>query len=342
VYPERLHKQSTYVFGRAVIRLWVLTFLLAGCAAPPPQAESYKGSHEGTWKASNDLSDAREKQLGDAFIGREYAFRVLWHEYAVVDPDPDLNAPCPLRAITSSSAGMAVNVPAGTASRGHLVVAARPGETATITGIGFGRSSMTIFSRKPNGVPVFLIVTMPRGRTILLTKTSDCADRQKISDENLTVAWLENVLSQSVLEFIAASPPAVRLPEAQKGLVLSPPKPSNDAVSPGKPSVALLSAYAEPAQVKRGGVVRLSMAFRVNADSTRKVQVSESYELSFEGKPLPNFPVQRTQSRDAGEHNGVYSQQIPNGAAPGTYRFKAEVCFDGTCSSKVSSFEIGP
>jgi hypothetical protein len=320
----------------------VLAFLLAGCAAPQPQAEQYNGTFKGTAKASNDLSGARMEEIGEALIGKELVFRVTWHEYADVDPDPDLRSPCPLKAITSSAAGMAVQVPAGSAERGQLVVAALPGETATINGIQFLRDRMLLFSQKPNGSPVFLSVLMPRGRTVMSTKTTSCGTRQTISDENLTAAWLENALTQTVGELVAPTRPAVALPAAKKGLVLTPPEQSSAAVAAARPAVALLTAHTEPGRVKRGDVVRLSMAYSVTTQGGQQLQVDESYELSFADKPLPGFPVRRTASRTAGEHRGDYNLQTPNGAAPGTYRFKAEVCFEGRCSSMVSTFEIVP
>jgi hypothetical protein len=159
-----------------------------------------------------------------------------------------------------------------------------------------------------------------------------------------TLAW-GSPSSGSASRSSAQDAPAVaevKLSEAKRGLVLIPPTPSNVAVARSKPAVALLAATAEPVRVKRGDVVRLGMAFRVDVGGSQEIKVEESYELSFQGKPLPNYPVQRAKARGAGEHSSVYSQQIPVAAAPGTYRFKGEVCFDGACSSRVSSFEIGP
>lgn len=317
-----------------------LAVLLGGCAAPSRQVETY-GFLEGTIKRSNDLSTTREKQLGDAFIGRDFVFRALWHEYADVDPDPDLGQPCPLKVVTKRAAGMAIRVPAGSAERDQLIVAARPGDVATIKGVVFARDLLTLHSRKQNGQPVYLTVLMPRGRTLIGTKTTDCGSRQKINDENLTVAWLEDVLTGTVLEFVAPALPRAKvdLPEPERGLVLQPPA-SADAVRRHEPAVALLAADAEPKTVRRGEVVRLTMTFSVDAGAARPVQVGESYLLTFNGKPLPKFPVQRAETREAGEHRGVYTQRIPTAATPGTYGFKAEVCVEGVCNSRVTEFEI--
>ena len=317
----------------------ILVSVLAGCSAPSPQAQTY-GFLEGTQSRSNNLSAAREQELGKAFIGRDFVFRVLWHEYADIDPDPNLNDPCPLKAVTHRAGGMLVRVPAGTAERGQLVVSARPGDVATIKGLVFAHDRLTLFARKPDGLPVYISVLMPRGRTIIFTKTTDCGTRQKIDNDNLNVAWLENVLVGSAIEFIAPAAPQVTqvaLPEPAAGLVLQP----SPAAPPREPTVRLLAGQAEPARVRHGESVHLTMQFLVEGDSgTQPVIVKESYGLSHLGKDLPRFPVTRSEARFPGEYQGVYTQQIPRAAAAGVYNFKAEVCLEGRCSSLVSEFAI--
>lgn len=322
----------------------VLAFLLAGCAISPPQLESelYDGVADSSGSvSSNSLSPERQRQIIDAIVGREVVFRVLWYEYSDLDPDPDFRNPTRLKTVTARFPTMNVKVPAGAYERRQLAIGARPGDVVKITGVHFLRDRLSLFTRNPARKVVVISVLMPRGSTIFGGKTGESGIRQTISDENLSAQWLEDVLAQSIVEFVApALPPAtVDLPKAKQGLVLKPPA-SADAVPKREPVVALLSADAEPKTVRRGDVVRLTMTFSVDARSARSVQVEESYLLTFNKIPLPKFPVRRTELREAGEHRGVYSQQIPTAAAPGTYSFKAEVCVKGTCSSRTTEFKI--
>lgn len=319
-----------------------LAVLLSGCAAPQRESELYAGVADSSRSASNDLSRERQQQILDAFVGRELVFRVLWYEYSDLDPDPDLRNPTVLKAVTARFPTMNVKVPAGAFERRQLAIGARPGDVVKVTGVHFLRDRLTLFTRKPDRSVVVISVLMPRGRTIIGTKVCDVCVRQTISDENLSAQWLEDVLSQSIVEFLAPAPPQVALPEAEKGLVLRPPAPSVGAAAHRQPTVTLLAAGAEPATVRRGERVRLTMMFSVDAETAQPIQVEESYLLTFNGKPLPKFPTQRAEARSAGEHRGVYTQQIPMAATPGTYRFKAEVCAEGACNSRVTEFEITP
>lgn len=109
---------------------------------------------------------------------------------------------------------------------------------------------------------------------------------------------------------------------------------------PAAPGLRLLSARAEPGQLRPGDTLRLTMQFAVDGVGSAGVPIRESYELSLDGAVLPRFPVERTETRGPGEHRGVYSQQIPRGARPGVYRFKAEVCLEGACSNRTTEFII--
>jgi len=323
--PIRLQKELW-------LSIWIIALLVAACA-PLRQAERYKGSYNGVQNFGSKLSAAHMRQIGDAFIGREVVFRVLWYEYAYIDPDPNQQGNDPPK----------VKAPKGALARGQLAVAAYAGDTAKITGIQFQRDRLYLFCRKPNGAPVFLRVIMPRGRTLLLGfKTSGDLTRKKITDKNMNAAWLENVLTQAAVEFIEAPMQAVQLSAAPKGLELSAPGPPEATRAAGETSVTLLDADAEPALVRPGETLRLNMKFKVATPAAGKIRLKESYGLLFQGQPLPNFPVQRMVSRAAGEHSGVYRQRIPVNAAQGVYRFKAEVCYEQMCSSRVSLFEIVP
>lgn len=318
-----------------------LVLLLAGCAAPPPQAERYRDLYDQALSGGNELSPSRITEFRDAFVGRDIVFRVLWYEYAFIDPDPDFDAPSGLKTVISRSGGMVVKVPAGAYERHQLSVAAGPGDVAKITGIAIQKNYVLLFARKPDDRVVVLTVTMPRRTTIFGMKQSESTSRITITDQNMSVPWLKNVL-QTAVEFVASAPALkqVKLPEAEKGLELQPPTDLNRGASRNTPSVALLAAGADPVRIKRGDVVHLTMRFAVASQGDKRHKVDESYLLSFNGKPLPKYPVHRSKIREAGEYNGVYSQKIPMGAVPGTYRFKAEVCIDGACSSRVSDFEI--
>jgi hypothetical protein len=333
-----------FVKGKVKAPVLALALTLAGCGAMPPQGSSLSPSQmDGVHSAGDGLSEARRRELGEAFIGREIVFRVPWYEYAWVDPDPSSSAPCNLHVIMSSTGGMAVKVGAGTAERGNMTPVARPGDTARITGMRISSHGIAFYARKPDGRRVFLSVHTPRGRTIIGTKTGNCTHGKAVSDENLSAGWLENVLAVAVGELVAPvqAPVQVAMPKPQQGLTLTAPPAAAVASQPrAQPAVTLLSAGAEPAQVRLGEVVRLGMAFRVSGDEARHFEIAESYELSYQGTNLPRFPIRRTVSRGAGEHRAEYSQQIPRTAAPGTYRFRAEVCLDGACSSRVSTFEI--
>lgn len=311
--------------------------LIAACSAPVRQTERFGAVADSSASAGNELSKARQQQLIDAFVGREMVFRVLWYEYSVLDPDPDFSNPTNLKAVTARFPTMNVKVPAGAWERQQLAVGARPGDVVKVTGVHFLRDSITLFTRKPDRSVVVVSVWMPRGRTIIGTKTNECCTRQVIDDHNLTAQWLEDVLSGSIVEFVAPAARQVALPAAAEGLVLQPPPGLAAAATPG---VRLLSAEADPGRLRPGDTLRLSMQFAVEGVGADGAAVQESYELSQGGVALPRFPVLRTETRQAGEHRGVFTQQIPRGAQPGTYRFKAEVCLEGSCSSRVTEFAI--
>ena len=66
----------------------LLAVSLFSCAAPPRQAKRYSTKSDISLKKRNDLSDARERQLRDAFVGREFVFRPFGMNTPLSTPIP--------------------------------------------------------------------------------------------------------------------------------------------------------------------------------------------------------------------------------------------------------------
>lgn len=303
--------------------------LLAGCALTPFDSETYRSETEPVVRA-NRLSVQHMASLKRAFVGREFVFRMDWFR---------------IYEIREGRLYLRPEYRSGSNAGGALASA---GDVAKITGFKSAeRNLLWVIYVTESGKQGGILINSNR-------KTDSGAQiPADLSDGLVTVAWLESQLtaksldgSGRILEFVrplsAGLPPSVELPEAGRGLVLQNPGHSGRVSSNSSPAAVLLAAGVEPAKVRRGGMARLTIAFSVEAKSTQQVAVDESYLLTFNGRPLPGFPVHRSEPRGAGEHRGVYVQRIPEAATPGTYSFKAEICAGTVCNNRVTEFEITP
>jgi len=104
-------------------------------------------------------------------------------------------------------------------------------------------------------------------------------------------------------------------------------------------AIANVTAAVSPRRLRGKELVSVAVGYAVLGAAEANATVRETLSLSFEGEALDQ-PHSTEVVRSAGSHKFDYSRQIPTGAPPGTYRFRAEVCIGKVCSSASDTFVI--
>lgn len=278
------------------------------------------------------LTPERVSLLNSRFTGKEFVFRVDWHNGMLVyQGRPVINKAATYHNETPG-------VIEARNQRGPLV--AQAGDVATVTRVeAVACCALALYFTTQRGVPGFIVINTPNKEAWLSEFYED------LTDQMATDAWVEQQLTRETITFLAQDPSMakkkpvkkLRLPEPPKPLVLSAP-----TELPAKPVVSALTVKAEPARVARGQALSLTLNYTIQTPGESRVAVNESLTLLFNGKPLPTYPRTRTEQRSAGNHKTFFKQTIPSEAEQGEYVYKGEVCIAGDCTSKTLMFSVVP
>jgi hypothetical protein len=108
------------------------------------------------------------------------------------------------------------------------------------------------------------------------------------------------------------------------------------------PSISHLEIQAEPQEVRHGQVVKLLLNYTIDAADQKTVEISESRNLLFNDKVLPNYPNIKNKNLGSGDYTTTFKQKIPTIAKPGSYIYEGEVCLESGCINRRVKFSILP
>lgn len=142
---------------------------------------------------------------------------------------------------------------------------------------------------------------------------------------------LRDVLEISGISLVPAAVPAV------------PPPPTQIPGTDANRGAELLSIEAHPSRVNRGQALNLNVHFEVES-ATNKNPISIIISRQVYKGETPLFSAPRTQQGfwTTGIHSAKFSLPVPQKTAPGIYRFKASLSYDGNTSEREVLFEVTP
>ena len=294
----------------------------------------YSVDDDGSVRRKNDLSRERILDIRDALLGREVVLRLNWrgnqviHNGLVVHYSETTHTGRQQRAKNPYDYGM-LESPAG--------------DTATIAGMNFLHDhDVNVLLKTTRGTRTILTVRAPN-------KTKN--NFVKLSDKWLTSAWLEDQLSNQAVRFLPKQKGIDRraiqfqAKAPSEGLSLTMPLPAVHEPQPSAPSefptyLDSLRISASPAKPRRGDSVLLNLEYDIAGRDANAISVLETRTLSFNGKPLPGYPLAKRFNRASGPSESSYRQAIPFSAKAGRYQFKGEVCVNGECISRIVTVTV--
>jgi len=278
------------------------------------------------------LSDGHVKQLKNSFVGRDFIFRTNWHNGMVVYQG---------KAVNNMYATMYNRTPyteKNSQKLGKLI--ARGGDEAKFVDVSPLWSYTLVLK--------FITKQGNEGYIQILTPNLEHWGSEfykHMTDEKTTTAWIERQLSQQTIKFIDSNATInTTLVEPPKQPQLTPvsftEKDTNTRVS--GPSISRLIVQVKPDQVRRGNVVTLVMSYEIDPANKNQINITETRNLFFNGKILPNYPKIKQDQVGEGHHTTRFLQKIPVKAALGVYTYKGEVCIPSGCNNRLVKFTILP
>ncbi len=278
------------------------------------------------------LSDQHVAKLKKAFVGREFVFRTNWHNGMVVYKG---------RAMNNMYATM-YNRTAHTEKNSQKLGAL----------IALGGEEAKFIDVKPlwsyRLILTFVTKQDKKGYIQILTPNlehwgSDFYEH--MTDKKTTIPWVERQLTQQTIKFIESD-------TTFNTTLIEPPKqPQLTPVSFAEkdtdtkvyaPRISWLAVKVEPDQVRRGDVVQLVVSYEIDSANNSQINITESRNLFFNGKVLPNYPKTKQNQVRGGRHTTRFLQKIPFKATPGVYIYKGEICIPSGCNNRLVKFSILP
>lgn len=299
-----------------IITLFIIfTLGLSGCSAP-----------------KSEISDTRIDDLKDYFIGREFVFSTDWTNQMVVyqgEPvlqcfaTPHQRKKCLERAERKKK------------------VLARAGTVAKITNVK-SDSTWRIFiqykTEQDTAGNIFLVTDHLENWAM-----HGPMAHAKWTDQNSTIPKIEELLTRSTIKFLDMAAETDEIPVTLTAPVDQPklsPVETLQSNSPQVSEIQNLSADVEPSLVKQGDTIRLLLNYDLISAGDSPTAITELRDLLHNGQSLPGYPKQRSGQLTSSHQNSAFRQQIPTKAKPGTYTYKAEVCIETGCISKLINFMI--
>jgi|GEM_PF-4758563 len=323
---------------RSVLLPLALIAILAPSHLTAAKQSTYAKDDDGSGRRKNDLSQQRIVQIRNALLNQEIVLRFDWSENHAIHEGRVLHyleANDPNGVDRLRKRGIALDY-------GNPVAAA--GDVATITGMNF---------LHPTEIYIFFATeTQKTGKLTLKSKYRKKTAYAQLSDSFISVDWIRNQLNSQAVRFLKGRPSnqlqnlTKSLPSAKSGLTLSGGATAAPSLNPDAPDsifptyVASLRAQALPQEARANDTVQLILEYEVKGDSQTPIIVNERRTLKYQGQPLPTYPVNKQFARSAGQHQSIYRQTIPPGAAAGQYTLEAEVCANGECISRVFYLSI--
>ncbi len=279
------------------------------------------------------LSSDHLQELKQAFVGREFVFRVDWHLGMVIYKGrPENN-------IYATMYNKTPSVNRHIQDLGAQV--AEGGEVARITSVmPVANHRLYLGFKTRQGAKGTLIIFSPNN------ESWGTEFYQDLTDQTASIAWVEEQLTRKTIRFLGSED----VPASAASAPLSrPPVPVQLTPPPGKsrqqetgPEVTGLRVIADPPQLKRGESVSLSLEYRIASANQPVFEVTEKRLLSFDGKRVPRYPKEQVKTLSEGRHSSNFRQKIPAGAKTGVYVYQGEVCIADRCSSESVEFEVLP
>ncbi|MCG7942462.1 MAG: hypothetical protein JAY61_05090 [Candidatus Thiodiazotropha taylori] len=288
-----------------------LSLLLSGCSAPPA------------------LSTKRASELREAFVGREFVFRTDWYEKFTIHKGKYGH-----EAILGTPEGKEPSLVQRKRAESPGELQASAGTLAHISDVHSSQNWLlkVYFSTEKGQPGEISIWRFDKG----------------IRDDIVTVAWLEDQLSQSTIEFLDKAD--LEIDQIGNSLPAPPPQPTltaapkrahkNTPKVASSPMIKDLEATASPSSVRHGETLKLILNYSLVSGIEGSVEVTESRNLLFNGKTLPGYPKQKAEHKRSGSQTSIFRQKIPLKANPGTYTYKGEVCIETGCISRLTRFTI--
>lgn len=322
---NQIEHSLTSPLGSRFIYVCLLAGLLACTAAPRKQVIVDDGGIPNDY---SQLSATRINEIRGSFVGRVFVLKEDWYEYAYIDSDP---------VGGFGESPPRTDLPRWLKNSEYMRRVAPAGTVARIAGTNTSLWAFISFiCQTKTGEEFYIPILGRRPWTIFfgMRNKGELVQRNRFDDDLATIPWIERMLTYNTVEFVADAP--------ETGRPTSPAVTGPARTEPAKPTVPKLNVAAVPNRLRIGDTVQLQLDFQVSGAGSQPVQVSEERTLYFNGRILPSYPKKSEAQRVSGDYKTATQQVIPNGAQPGDYEFKGEVCVLSGCISSKTTFSVLP
>ena len=205
-----------------VVKFLFISLIISSCSSSPPKPipKQYITDDGGIAVAYIPLSAQRITEIRQAFIGRSFVFKEDWFEYFVIDSDPlgGFNDLIPISRLADWAE-----------KRDYRKKVTSAGTVAKIVGMKTHRNGITFISELETGNMAYLTLLNQRVGTFLMGRhrTQSDTGRTLLSDDIITIPWVERNLTYHTIKFIDALPEMpnidMSLPEPPKEPTLTRP-----------------------------------------------------------------------------------------------------------------------